>query len=63
MPDKSADTKSVILGFFIGLGVGSMLGEALSRWVQHDEAIKAGVARWTVDPKTGATKFEWRAGG
>ena len=41
---------------FAGFSVGHGNGRDATR----REAIEAGVAQWTVDPKTGATTFEWR---
>jgi hypothetical protein len=40
------------LGFAVGYGV-------IRRESDRSDAIKAGVAHYTVNPTTGETKFEW----
>jgi hypothetical protein len=50
--------------FFGGLAVGSYVGCKTGtfdgrEWTRQ-EAIKAGVAEWQVNPKTGETKFVWK---
>ena len=42
---------SIILGEFIGAHA--------TRTSLTKQAIKAGVAKWVVNPETGETKFEW----
>lgn len=39
--------------------LGSVLGSYSGASTVRGDAIKAGVAQWSVDSKTGVTKFEW----
>lgn len=42
-----------ILGFFLGLGLGTMNG----RYMEQIEAAKAGAGRWEVDRGAGGVSF------
>lgn len=48
-----------VLAFFIGIYLGWNLGQKQGAEQAQQAAIKAGVARYTVDPATGITKFEY----
>lgn len=43
--------------FVLGIALGSILEENVVR----QQAIDAGVAEWTIDPKTGEREFRWGA--
>jgi hypothetical protein len=43
----------------VWLSIGASIGLYVDTIVSRREAIKAGVAQWTIDPQTGATRFEW----
>lgn len=47
----------IVCLFFIN---GCNLGVHLEKSFMRDEAIKAGVAHWTIDSKTGETKFKYK---
>lgn len=49
-----------VLGLLI-LGLIFIGGIAVGESSEQDKAIKAGVARWVVDAKTGAKTFEYGA--
>jgi hypothetical protein len=49
---------AVVLGTFLVVLI--MIGMGLGRTILREDAIKNGVAHWTVDSKTGATTFEWK---
>lgn len=49
----------VPLTFLVGVMCGFSLGVGFGDHSKRTEAIEAGVARYTVDPKTGETNFEW----
>lgn len=47
------------VGLLGGFLIGILIGGVLTQQENRNEAIKAGVARYTVDPATGITKFEY----
>jgi hypothetical protein len=56
-------TQARVLAFLATLSVLFLItffgGAWLGTHVQRCEALKAGVARWTVDPATGSTSFRY----
>ena len=53
------------VAFLVGILTGSILAASIAyagtRSCIHNSAIEAGVAEWQVNPKTGETKFQWKA--
>ncbi len=45
--------------FLATMFAGALVWGAVGIASLKNDAVSAGVARWTVDEKTGATKFEW----
>ena len=44
----------------LGCCMGMLLGGAIVRSVERDQAIKANVGRYTINKTTGATNFEYK---
>jgi hypothetical protein len=59
MSRDTPDLPSFIIGGLMGIVLGIGLGSTISGCRQQSKAIEAGVGRWTVDPATGATQFEY----
>ena len=64
MNDSSFDilliiTLCIIAAFILGFPIGYTLGLSDGQIRERQIAIKAGVAKYTVDEKTGQTKFEY----
>lgn len=49
----------VLVAFAFVILMGAMFGYGYSEGKIRTSAIEAGVARYTVNEKTGETKFEW----
>lgn len=54
------DALVYVFAAFIIFGLGLASGCEGGRGMVRRAAIEHGVAEWTVDPRTGATKFEWK---
>ena len=57
--DKILLSIVVAMIFMVLFWLGILLGHSVAEATVRSEAIEAGVARYTVDPKTGETTFEW----
>lgn len=65
-PQQSRDDFVEIMGIILTVALAGVswwafygIGVERGRDAVRASAIEAGVAHWTVDEKTGATKFEW----
>ena len=53
----------VVIGLIVlALACGCAFGDYLGTNFTRAEAVKAGVAKWTVNAENGETKFEWIRG-
>lgn len=58
--DKGSAAGLLGLVVTVGVGLGSFIaGVGTGMSIRQNEAIEAGVARWTIDAKSGIRKFEW----
>lgn len=55
-----AGAVALLIGVVIGVAVGATLGWRVTTNEMRREAVEAGVAEWVVDPKTGATTFQYK---
>ncbi len=46
--------------FVMGAAVGCAIGDAVQTTMGREAAIEAGVAEYTIDPKTGETSFVYK---
>ena len=55
-----AGAVALLIGVAVGTAVGATLGWRVTTAEMRREAVEAGVAEWVVDPKTGATTFQYK---
>jgi hypothetical protein len=58
--NDAGDRLAIMVLIVLFFGLGGALGIGIGSHLVNREAIKAGVAEWQVNPKTGETKFVWK---
>jgi len=62
MEHTENEIRALVVICLIVLAYGFAFGDYLGTNFTRAEAVKAGVAKWTVNAENGETKFEWIRG-